>query len=162
MNAILKVIFGMVFLISFNGMAEPLKWRHSQHVTKAEAVEVGDLTGHSLTAAKGSGLGFFENGEVATLAITAIVDYVNGSGPFSGYVIYNFEDGASFTIKIAGTTTTAAGGKSSALKGEFTFTQGAGRFAGIKGGGAVSAKRLSSALSGGSEVYMDFSGDYSR
>ena len=162
MNLIARFFFTALFLVSFAAMAEPLKWRHSHHVTKAEAVEVGDLTGHSLTVAKGSGLGFFENGDVATLAITAIVDYVNGSGPFSGYVTYNFEDGASFTIKIVGTTTTAVGGKSSALKGEFTFTQGAGRFAGIKGGGAYSAKRLSSALSGGSEVYMDFSGDYSH
>lgn len=140
---------------------EELKWHHSHHISKAETVDVGDAPGHMVGVAKATGVGFFDGGEVATLVTTGTFDYQNGAGKTEGYVGYTFEDGSTFFLKYEAVTTPDAAGMGSSFKGQFSFTEGTGRFRRIKGGGTLSGRRLS-LLGGGSEVYFTFAGTYSR
>lgn len=139
--------------------AETLTWRQSMHVIKAESIEVGDVPGHTVGMAHVGGLASFENREVAPISLKSTFDYTHGSGPTQGYILYAFEDEATFVIRYQGITTAASGGKISTFKGDFTFQQGTGRFNGIKGGGTYTGKRFSP-LSSGAEFYYDFTGSY--
>jgi len=139
--------------------AEALKWRQTMHVIKAESIEVGDVPAHIVGLAHVGGLASFENGEVAPISLKSTFDYTNGSGQHQGYVLYTFEDEATFVIKYQGTTTAARGGKISTFKGDISFIQGSGRFAGIKGSGTYTGKRFTP-LSTGAEFYYDFAATY--
>ncbi|MBI3990010.1 MAG: hypothetical protein HY347_10390 [candidate division NC10 bacterium] len=74
-------------------------------------------------------------------------------------MLYTFEDGSTFVIKVQGTTTADPGGKVSWFKGTFSFIQGSGRFAGIQGSGSYTGKRLAP-LAAGAEAYNDFTATY--
>jgi hypothetical protein len=141
--------------------AEEMKWHHSHHISKAETVDVGDVPGHVVGVARATGVGFFDGGEVATLVTSGTFDYRDGAGKTAGYVGYTFEDGSTFYLRYDAVTTPDSGGAGSSFKGEFSFTEGTGRFRRIKGGGSLSGRRLS-LLGGGSEVYFNFTGTYSR
>jgi hypothetical protein len=147
--------------LPFRAAGEELKWHHSHHISKAETVDVGDTPGHVMGVAKATGVGFFDGGEVATLATTGTFDYRNGAGKTEGYVGYTFDDGSTFFLKYEAVTTPDPAGMGSSFKGQFAFMEGTGRFRGIKGGGSLSGRRLS-LLGGGSEVYFTFTGTYSR
>lgn len=148
-------------LMMVNGTiaAETLKWRLSQQVIKFESIEVGDVPGHVVGVGETRGLAFFENGEIATLSGKVTIDYTNGSGPHMAYLFHTFEDGSAFVIKIQGTTTADPGGKTAPFKGELSFVQGNGRFAGIKGSGTYTGKRLTP-VAAGALVYADFTAAY--
>ena len=141
--------------------AEEMKWHHSHHISKAETVDVGDAPGHVVGVARATGVGFFDAGEVATLVASGTFDYREGAGKTEGYVGYTFEDGSTFFLRYNAVTTPDSGGAGSSFKGEFSFTEGTGRFRRIKGGGSLNGRRLS-LLGGGSEVYFNFTGTYSR
>lgn len=142
-------------------VGEELKWHHSHHISKAETVDVGDVPGHVMGVAKATGVGFFEGGEVATVMTSGTFDYRNGAGKAEGYAGYTFEDGSVLFLKYETVTTPDPGGMGSSFKGQFSFTEGTGRFRGIKGSGSLTGRRLS-LLGGGSEVYFNFAGTYSR
>jgi hypothetical protein len=137
-----------------------LHWRHTHHYVQGESIEVGDVPGHVLGAIKGAGLGFFENGDVATHSIAILHDFTNGTGPHSFYVAYSFEDGSTLQLRGQGSSTGEAGGKIT-LQGNADIVSGTGRFAGAKGNCTYVGKRLLTAI-GGAEVYLDFIGSYSR
>ena len=144
-----------------DGAAEEMRWHHSHHISKAETVDVGDVPGHVVGVARATGVGFFDGGEVATLVASGTFDYRDGAGKTAGYVGYTFEDGSTFFLKYDAVTTPDPGGAGSSFKGEFSFTEGTGRFRRIKGSGSLNGRRLS-LLGGGSEVYFNFTGTYSR
>lgn len=138
-----------------------LGWRHTHHYVQGESVEVGDVPRHVVGIIRGSGLGFFDDGAVATHSIVIVHDFTDGTGPHSGYVTYTFEDGATLSLSYQGMSTTPAGQDSTLIEGKFTFVRGSGRFSGVAGGGQYQGKRLIPA-SGGGEVYLDFAGTRSR
>ena len=142
--------------------AEALKWKLTYHLVKAEISEVGDVPGHTLGHTRASGIAFFDNGEVATVSLSFTLDYVNGAGQHDGYLVYAFEDGSTFVMKIQGSTTPDPGSKTSSFKGKFSFTQGSGRFSGITGSGGYAGRRLAPTPAAGAELFADFSGTYSR
>jgi len=142
--------------------AETLKWKLGYHLTKVETSEVGDAAGHMVVLARGSGVAFFDGGDVAGATLSITADYVNGAGPHDAYVLHTFDDGSTILVRFQGTTTPDPATKTSAIKGKFTFAKGSGRFAGISGGGDYDGKRLAAAAAAGAELYVDFSGNYSR
>jgi len=137
-----------------------LKWRHTHHYVKGDAVDVGDVPGHVVGAIQGAGLGFFDSGEMATHSITILHDFTQGSGPHSGYLRYVFEDGSTLSLSFHGKSTTAPGQTTTAIEGSFSFTGGTGRFSGVTGNGQYQGRRLIP-LAGGGEVYLDFTAAYS-
>jgi hypothetical protein len=139
--------------------AETVKCRSSQHVVKAEVIQVGDVLGHVIGVAEIRGLAFYENGEIAAVLNTSMFDYVNGNGPHQNYTVHTFEDGSIIVIKNQGTTTADPGGKVTWHKGTFTYIGGTGRFAGIQGSGSYTGKRVGPPTAG-SEMYADSIGTY--
>ncbi len=131
------------------------KVRTVYHMTKVEAIPVGDVPGHIIAIADARGLCFVENGEVATYSNKIWFDVTNGSGPHWSYSIYTFPDGSTWVSKAQGTTTALPSGEST-FEGTFTFIKGTGRSEGIQGGGTYAGKRLAPLTPGGpAESYLD-------
>jgi hypothetical protein len=137
-----------------------MKGRSSQHVTKAHAIEVGDVPGHNLFLIEQGGLFFQEDGQVATVSVKGLADFIQGSGPALGYFSYTYEDGSTTYGKYKLTVTAAPGGKTTSWEGTFEYIKGTGRFEGIKGGGTITGKRLAPLPGAGAEVYNDLAGTY--
>jgi hypothetical protein len=135
-----------------------LRWRHTHHYLSGDTVEVGDVPGHLLGAIKGAGLGFFDDGEVATHTIAILHDFTDGTGPHSFYVGYQFDDGATLKLRCEGHSSGQGGGRI-ALAGRFEFSGGSGRFDGARGN--YSGRRLVPA-GGGAEIYLEFEGALAR
>ncbi len=131
-----------------------MRWRHTHHYVSGDTVEVGDAPGHVLGAIKGAGLGFFDNGEVATHTIAILHDFTEGTGPHSFYVAYAFEDGSTLNLRCQGHSTGQGGGRI-ALAGSLEISGGSGRFSGARGDGRYAGRRLVPA-GGGAEIYLDF------
>jgi hypothetical protein len=133
---------------------ETLKYRQFTHATNVQTIEVGDVDGHLLGVNRQSGVASFPDGSVATAYLTALTDYVKGSG--TALVVYTnvtFEDGSMLWFK--GTNTTVAEGNKSIIKGTLTVMGGKGRYAGATGDGTFSGARLAP-LATGAELYLDF------
>lgn len=156
----LFLFMAWLFVFTTPAGAETLKWRQSMHVIKADSIEVRDVPGHIVGLADVGGIASFENGEAAPVSLKGTYDYINGSGPTQGYIWYSFEDESTFVVKYQGVTTATPGTKISTFKGEITFTQGTGRFTGIKGNGSYTGKRFAP-LSTGADFYYDFTATYS-
>lgn len=131
-----------------------LRWRHTHHYVSGDTVEVGDVPGHILGAIKGAGLGFFDAGEVATHTIAILHDFTDGTGPHTFYVAYAFEDGSTLNLRCEGHSTGQGSGRI-ALSGDAEAVAGGGRFAGFRGRGRYSGRRLIP-VSGGAEIYLEF------
>jgi len=126
---------------------------------KAEAAKVGDVPGHVIGVAEANGLTFPEKDEPAAYSVQVMFDYVNGSGPHWGYCMTTWEDGSTTVVKVEGTTTATQGGKISLFEGTFTYVKGTGRYAGIKGGGSYTGKRVTP-LAAGAFCYSDATETY--
>jgi hypothetical protein len=134
--------------------------RSSHYNTKAYAIEVGDVAGHSIFLYEQTGLFFQEDGQVASLSVKGISDYTQGSGPGHGYMLLTYEDGSTTCINWKLTATAAPDGKTASWKGTFEYTKGTGRFEGIKGGGSITGKRLAALPGAGAQMYNDITGTY--
>jgi hypothetical protein len=155
--AILAVAILAGFLALSQAGAETVKdkGRSIYHFVKTEVMKVGDVPGHVVGVVDTSGLAFFDTGEVANLSQKIILDLTNGTGPHRAYFVDTFEDGSTLTGIAEGTTTAREGGIST-FEGKITYTGGSGRFAGIKGGGSYTGKRMAPAASGSpAECYSD-------
>ena len=127
-------------------------------MSEIEAAKVDDVPGHVVGIGEVKGLTFFDDGETAIFYGAFSFDYINGSGTFDAYIVNTFEDGSILAYEINKAETRAAkGGKISELRGQYTYIKGTGRFAGIKGGGVFSGKRIAP-LSAGADSYTDFNG----
>ena len=82
----------------------------------------------------------FRNGEVATTSGVETTDGRDGALAIRGALISVFPDGATFSLSYVGKTHTKAGTNAFTSEGEWTFTGGTGRLAGIKGGGTFKAE----------------------
>ena len=112
--------------------AETLRFKVSNYQTQREVIQVGDMEGHIIMPHTRRGLAFFENGDVATYTNWATFDFIKGKGAIDAYTMLTFEDGSTIVYKFKGIW--EPGPKSSPVgKGTGEFTNGTGRYEGIKG-----------------------------
>jgi len=111
--------------------AETMNGKVFNHVTRREAIPVGDVEGHSFVITVREGIMNFDNGEMAWIKAVIYSDTVKGLGPFDQYVTLTFEDGSTITHHTKGTVEVTSAGGSAKWTGE--MIKGTGRFQGIKG-----------------------------
>ncbi len=150
----LIIMAGLLLSVTL-ARAETEKGRDIHHTIKIETIKVGDVPNHIVGVAEFKGLVFYDNGEVATVSGVTIFDYINGSGPAQGYELRTFEDGSQQVHKWQGNTTVIQEGEIHLFEGTFSYIQGTGRFAEIKGSGTYSYRGFGEV--GG---YNDFTGTY--
>jgi hypothetical protein len=152
------LLFMFLFLMPApQAAAETMKFRVVYFHTKVETVEVGDVEGHNLYSGESTGLATLETGEVAVTTLTWVADYIKGTGivPVS-YVRLTFEDGSTIDLKGELYTRPDPKGKGSIFeRGTSEIYQGSGKYAGIKGKGTHSGKRLAP-LGVKAQSYLDF------
>ena len=112
---------------------ETVKWRHVQHNTSVQSLNVGDINGHSLFLYQLPGIAFFPDGSLGSTMVIGTSDLTNGSGTNSGYNILNFSDGSALFMKYSGTNKIE--GNRFPRQGTFTVIGGKGRYEGAKGDG---------------------------
>jgi hypothetical protein len=159
--AIAATLLAVFASISLAG-AESMEWkgRTVYHMTKVEAIPVGDVPGHVIGIADARGLTFIDNGEVATYLSRICFDFTNGNGPHWAYGVTTYEDGSTTVVKAEGTTTALPGGAST-FEGTLSYIKGTGRFEGIQGGGTYTGKRVAPLAPGGpADSYSDWSATY--
>jgi hypothetical protein len=139
--------------------AETIKGRQVQFISKAEVLQIGDVPDHIIGIYDQTGLASFETGEVASMTIKGTLDYIKGTGPIQGYMVYTFEDGSTMTAKYQGTTRPDPSGKGARWETTWTYIQGSGRWAGIQGGGTSTGRRFAP-FGGGAQAYSDVIGTY--
>lgn len=126
-----------------SAQAETVKFKLTSYVAQTEAIPVGDVEGHIVGVFSRKGLVLFENGEVATFTNWGTLDLIKGKGPYQGYYLLTYEDGSTAALKINGFHEPAPGGKGLFLyKITGEYTQGTGRFQGIKGTLSATGKSL--------------------
>jgi hypothetical protein len=126
------VISAWVFGSAIQAGAETLRVKVSGYATQVEVIQIGDMEGHAIIASTNRGLAFFENGDVATYTNWGTGDFIKGKGPVGGYTGFTFEDGSTIVYKFKGIW--EPGPKGSPVgKGTGEFTNGTGRYEGIKG-----------------------------
>jgi hypothetical protein len=111
--------------------AETINGKLFNHVTRREAIPVGDVEGHLLSLTVREGVMNFDNGEVAWIKGVIYSDSVKGSGSMDQYITLTFEDGSTITSHSKGTFEASSADRSAKWMGE--ITKGTGRFQGIKG-----------------------------
>jgi len=150
------LIVAVFLLTSFShAIAETMKFRAAIFHKKAEIIEVGDVEGHIMGVGEAPALASFENGEVAAAKLNWFADYTKGEGITQAYTRLTFEDGATIDYKYTATTRLDPSGKGSLFKSQsLEILRGTGRFAGIKGGGKFTGKRIAP-LGVGARLYVD-------
>ncbi len=141
-------------------MAQSLKGRIVAHVAQEDMkiFEVEDVSGHTLGLLQARGLAFLDNGEVAEVMATEIIDNTNGKGTYQGYEVLTFEDGSTVVSQFEGQDSISEDGKYVLFEGAFNYIHGTGRFAGIEGGGTHEGRNH---ISSGVGFYVNFEGTYS-
>lgn len=89
-----------------------------------------NVEGQSSGLFKIFGVAYFSTGQIAVKEFVHSQDFIKGSGPFSGYSTYTFEDGASLTVKYTGNLIP---GKP--MHGDYVVLSGTGIYEGATGTG---------------------------
>jgi hypothetical protein len=150
-----SILFATVALsvIATGALAdETLKFRSVYHVTAAQAQDIGDIDGHTMSLVRSSRLASFRDGSVAADNVVAGTDYIKGSGPFLAYGTLTLNDGSALWYKT--NAMAAVQGTKTNLSGTITIVGGKGRFEGAKGDGSMAGARLQT-LAAGAEIYVD-------
>ena len=117
------------------------KSRTLYHFVKTAVMEAPDVPGHIIGIVDASGLYFPDTGELASWSSKISVDLINGTGTHQIYWVQTFEDKSSMVAHGKGVTSARPEGTST-FEGTYTYIGGTGRFAGVKGGGSYTGKRL--------------------
>lgn len=154
-----------VCLLGFSRLAGAgtMTCKVSAYIINMEIIPVGDVLGHAVGYNHRKGLVFFENGEVATYTYWGTLDLIKGKGPFKGYSIFAFSDGALIVKKMQGVLEPGPQGLPLSVNGTGQFISGTGRFQGIKGDFKITGKVLtpfSKEKESRSDIYFDVSGSY--
>jgi hypothetical protein len=153
-----KLIFAGAALcaLSVNAFAdEVIKVRAITHVIAAQSLDVGDVDGHAMTVAKGTGLASFPDGTVGTTTWVSETDYTKGSGEAPRvWMSVSLPDGSTVWAKCSGGTTLVQGNKA-IIKNAGPIAGGTGKFAGAMGDFSFTGERMQAALFGGAELYAD-------
>lgn len=141
-------------------IAEEMKWRNVSHVNETHAFVLAETGGHTVGTGKGSGLGFFGDGQVATVVLGFTIDYLKGEGSFLAYETYTFVDKSTLTLRRIGQTRLIKDFNGADFIGDFQVIGGTGRYTGAHGKGTFTGRRMAS-LSSGADQYFDFVADVS-
>ena len=133
--------------------SEVLKVRMVTHVTSVHALDVGDTDGHIASVSRFSGLAFYPDGTVGTVSFVSLADYLDGAGTFTLFPILAFPDGSELWVKSVGTGT--VDGAVTRFVGAVQVVGGKGRFATVKGDGALTGTRYAP-LSIGADLVSDY------
>ena len=120
--------------------AETVTFKSLTHVTKSEMVPIADIEGHSIFLTVREGVAVFQNGDWAWTTSTNVRDLIKGAGTGDAYSTYGFMDGSTFIVHRKGTIEGTPQGVTSAAKWTGDIIYGTGRFQGIKGTIATTAK----------------------
>jgi hypothetical protein len=158
--ALTALIAAFLLVPVTQAVADTMKFRIVTSHTKVEVIKVVDVEDHIIAIADSPGLASFDNGEVAVLEQQAYGDYTKGTGIHTAYFRLTFEDGSTIDYMIEGITRPDPKGKGSLFIGTCKITQGSGRYAGIKGKGSYTGRRVV-ALGAGARLYQDVTLTYS-
>ena len=162
-----KLCFGIVAGVLLVLSTAPAAWaqktvnekgRVAYHYVKTEVMQAADVPGHIIGIADASGLRFPDTGEIGTYATKTIFDLINGTGSHQSYTVVTFDDGSTMISKAKGVSTAHSDGTST-FEGTYTYVGGTGRFAGIKGDGSYTGRRVGP-VAGGANLFFDFVGTY--
>ena len=92
------------------------------------------------------------NGQTATVETQAVVNYVNGSGPFNGLITVTLPDSSAISMKMDGTAVLDSGSGVTTFNANLITVGGSGSWANSSGTGTFTGTR-STALGGA--VHMD-------
>ena len=122
--------------------AGTLNFKSFNHVTKHEVVPIADAVGHVIGVSVREGAAIFENGELAWMKATLLIDVIKGAGTLESYTTYTFLDGSTVTTHNKGTIQATPQGASLEAKISGDVIHGTGRFQGIKGTITTATKML--------------------
>lgn len=129
-------------VISFTGVATATdlqrSGQHVQHKIAANAIKIDDAENHFIGTYQFEGVNIVDGGEVPTSVNNGTFDFTNGLGPYSGYAVFTFKDGSTYTTYYEGSKKKTDKGRVSV--GTTKFVGGTGRYVGIKGEGTFSVK----------------------
>jgi hypothetical protein len=135
--------------------AATMKFRMVIFHTRVETSEVGDVEGHNLYLGESTGLASLETGEVAVVTIRWSADYTKGAGIVQAYIHLTFEDRSIIGIKGQTTARPYPKGEGTLFEArQWELYQGSGRYAGIKGTGTLTGRRVV-ALGAPAQAYFD-------
>ena len=135
--------------------AATMKFRAVLFHNKVEAMEVEHIEGHVIGVFKSTGLASLETGEVAVMSQHGTFDYIKGAGTHMAYARLTFEDGSTIDYNYHGTTALAPEGKGAIFKDvSVEITGGTGKYAGIRGGGSYTGRRIVPGIAG-AQFYSD-------
>ena len=130
-------------VISFTSVATAADSQRSgknvQHNIAFNPIKIGDVDGHIIGTYQHEGLVIIDGGEVGTSVNNGTLDYTNGLGTYSGYMVIIFKDDSSYTTHYEGAKKMTDKGKVNT--GTYKFIKGTGRYAGIKGEGTFQHKQ---------------------
>ncbi len=102
--------FVVVFLgFGSEAIAETLKCKGFNHITKAQATPIPDVEGHVLIVGEREGAGMCENGDWSWSKGVYVHDGIKGVGPLEGYTTSTFLDGSTITSHVKGKSEAAQG-----------------------------------------------------
>lgn len=134
---------------------EIVKVRLTTHIVASQGLDVGDVDGHTLSVARGTGLASYPDGSVGTTSFVSMTDYVKGSGDARVYYNITAPDGSQIWTKSTGGSATVVGNKTEFKGGTSVILGGTGKLAGAKGDATWSGERLQAQLATGAELYLD-------
>ena len=119
-----------------------LNFKQFNRVTKQEIVPIPDVEGHVIGVSVREGVQISEDGELAWIKASLILDFIKGAGTLDAYTTHTFLGGSTFTTHTKGTVKATPAGVPSAAKWTGDIIRGTGLFQGIKGTITTSMKLL--------------------
>ena len=116
-----------------------------QQKVEATWVQIGEDESHGIGTFQTIGVTLQGDGEVATFTSKGTYEWKNGIGTHQGYLIKTYADGSTSTQKYEGTSK-PAGETMRVWEGRLIFTDGTGRFEGLKGEGTYNGTRHSNGM----------------
>jgi len=129
--------------------------RHVVHVDHVETVSPFDKVEVIIGHTRYSGL-YFQEDEVARAWAIETFQRGPGGGRQKGFTINLYSDGSTTVMSFEGEKSVQSDPAKSRFTGRWTFVDGGGRFAGIKGGGAYEGESF------GTMAYSNVSGQASK
>ena len=154
------LIIAVVFIYAGTASAQvkDLNFKLTHQIIETQSYVVGDDEGHTVGVAKGTGLGYFDEG-VAVLTAYFIFDYTDGNGGFTGYYVIEFTDESEITLKAVGTALEYPDEKKTVFDTEITYIDGKGKYLGITGKGTMIGQRKNRVESG-APVFLEVTSTY--
>lgn len=122
-------------------------------VRQSHAFPVLDDADHLVGVAEFRGLAIFDNGEVAVHRYVGWFDMTKGSGEFSGYALWTFDDGSSLRAPYSGSANDI-GPTNFGISANVRDITGTGRYEGASGSGTFAGRRLEPIDVGGSTYLL--------